>query len=654
MSLVDPGTDPGPGTPADVRDVRAAAKSIERGLRGNSAYWAFKKLVQTEALASPAHRDIASVAKGIFERSGGVGQRIQNHVRLACRTVSSSRAQQHPVQWWWTPRSSDRTVFRTDHLVLDPRVRKVLDAAQKGLMAAAKKQVARVAVEMDVPLARRRTRQEEAIFLQYAFATRPDDPPAPVSSNSTLPAHGGPRDPDRVCLYDDQDLLDALLGTVPPAGLGTGGNTLPPDFSAFWSSIPIDLAAPPVLLEELAYKYAELHPRYEQIGMDDVGFSSESAIQAAHFLHTRITAGEAILSRRCFSRASMYARQGVPTCLRARLWDLLLQSELIDDPATYTQKYCKPLKAALAQHELLVDHLVQADARQCRNDDAFFVFEDVLKEMMLFWIRDEWIDARLCPAAPAAQATHSPPQPSPPKSASIAGATLPPVGRAVAEGTADNNSNGNNNGVGNGKAGSTTTTLPTTAPATPRVIVKKYPPNGVLPFWGVSCYAMPVCFLHADAESAYMTFRELYVCCFTHLHTLQPSRTTPTLPHLLAHFESLIKQYSAPLFHHVARVAHAPPARLAARWIVFAFVGVLDVAQVLLLWDRVLGYGPDGDGLALFAVAAAALFAFREDVLWAARSTRDVEAAFADLGGIEIVPLLQNFIFPLVCDDDDA
>lgn len=37
------------------------------------------------------------------------------------------------------------------------------------------------------------------------------------------------------------------------------------------------------------------------------------------------------------------------------------------------------------------------------------------------------------------------------------------------------------------------------------------PPNGVLPFWGISCYAMPLCFVHADGDSAYMTFRELYV-----------------------------------------------------------------------------------------------------------------------------------------------
>lgn len=35
-------------------------------------------------------------------------------------------------------------------------------------------------------------------------------------------------------------------------------------------------------------------------------------------------------------------------------------------------------------------------------------------------------------------------------------------------------------------------------------------PNGVVPFWGISAYAMPVCYLYVDAETAYLTFRELY------------------------------------------------------------------------------------------------------------------------------------------------
>ncbi|KAJ3164599.1 hypothetical protein HDU88_005246 [Geranomyces variabilis] len=639
MDILASGKDPGQVAvkDADSHDVRSTARNIARGLRDTSAYWEFKKLVQRETLSSP-NSDIATVAAQIFNQSGGVAQLLQNHVRLRCHPPFPPTVGAHQ-QHWWTPRPTDRTLFRIDHLHLESRVRRALETAQKSLLAGARHAMSQVARDMDVPLARRRTRQEEAIFMQYAFAARPDDAP-PVGAAS-LPSRASlteERDPDRVCLYDDQHLMDALLRAHAEPAAGTNHCA---EFARFWSSIPLDLcSAPPVLLEELAYKYAELGPLHEHIGMDDVGYSPETVLQADKFVRAKTTLGDSILARRCLSRASRFARTGVPASQRPRIWDLLLQSELLGtaSPTEHAQNVCRPLKMALAQHELLVDHLVTADARQCANDDALFVFEDVLKEMMLFWIRDEWIDARLCPALPS---------PSPPPPLSLAapnngcsgggGVVLPAVpGRESVAGT-------ETVAAAAAAAGAKAAAAAITAPAV--VVVKKYPPNGVLPFWGLSLYAMPVCFIHADAESAYLTFRELYVRCFHNLHTLQPSAQTLTLPHLLTHFESLLKQRSARLFAHVIQACRVQPARLAARWLVFAFVGVLDVEQVLLLWDRVLGFGCAGDGIALFAVAAAALFAAREGVLMRARGVKDVEAAFSDLGAIKIVPLLQDFIF---------
>ena len=118
----------------------------------------------------------------------------------------------------------------------------------------------------------------------------------------------------------------------------------------------------------------------------------------------------------------------------------------------------------------------------------------------------------------------------------------------------------------------------------------------------------------------------------------------------------------------------------------FAFVGVLDVEQVLNLWDRVLGYERGAvEGLELFSIAAVALFWERRGVLMAARCARDVEVggfrvvlvfgamgmcvnwwellitffitflfhtqlAFDNLSDIKIVPLLQSLIFPSVSE----
>ena len=30
------------------------------------------------------------------------------------------------------------------------------------------------------------------------------------------------------------------------------------------------------------------------------------------------------------------------------------------------------------------------DVKNCQNDDSFFVFEEILYEVMLYWLRDEW------------------------------------------------------------------------------------------------------------------------------------------------------------------------------------------------------------------------------------------------------------------------
>lgn len=38
-----------------------------------------------------------------------------------------------------------------------------------------------------------------------------------------------------------------------------------------------------------------------------------------------------------------------------------------------------------------------------------------------------------------------------------------------------------------------------------------YPPNGIIPFQGISFYALPLCYLFTSAEAAYLTFRQIYV-----------------------------------------------------------------------------------------------------------------------------------------------
>jgi len=83
------------------------------------------------------------------------------------------------------------------------------------------------------------------------------------------------------------------------------------------------------------------------------------------------------------------------------------------------------------------------------------------------------------------------------------------------------------------------------------------------------------------------------------------------------------------------------PLRLAFKWLVRAFSGYLASEQVLLLWDRILAY----DSLELLPILAAAIFSFRKINLMQVQTYNAAEAVLVDLLTLEVIPLIQLFMF---------
>ena len=81
--------------------------------------------------------------------------------------------------------------------------------------------------------------------------------------------------------------------------------------------------------------------------------------------------------------------------------------------------------------------------------------------------------------------------------------------------------------------------------------------------------------------------------------------------------------------------------KIALPWILRGFVGFLQVEQVLLLWDRVLGY----DSTEIIALFAAAVFVFRGKVIANAKSLEDIEVIFADISHLKVMPLIQELLW---------
>ncbi|XP_075857271.1 TBC1 domain family member 19 isoform X2 [Microcebus murinus] len=149
-----------------------------------------------------------------------------------------------------------------------------------------------------------------------------------------------------------------------------------------------------------------------------------------------------------------------------------------------------------------------------------------------------------------------------------------------------------------------------------------YPPNGVIPFHGFSMYVAPLCFLYHEPSKLYQIFREMYVRFFFRLHSISSHPS---------------------LFYHLREIG-AQPLRISFKWMVRAFSGYLATDQLLLLWDRILGY----NSLEILAVLAAAVFAFRAVNLMEVTSLAAAEAVLADLSTLKVMPLLQIFLFATV------
>ncbi|XP_016073718.1 PREDICTED: TBC1 domain family member 19 isoform X6 [Miniopterus natalensis] len=250
--------------------------------------------------------------------------------------------------------------------------------------------------------------------------------------------------------------------------------------------------------------------------------------------------------------------------------------------------YYEQLKTNVIQHDLLVDSLIYKDVKlTASNDDYYFVFEDYLYQVLLCFSRDTSVLGHFAYNSA-----------SPPRS------------------------------YIRGKLGI-------------EEYAVFYPPNGVIPFHGFSMYVAPLCFLYHEPSKLYQTFREMYVRFFFRLHSI--SSHPSGIVSLCLLFETLLQTYLPQLFYHLREIG-AQPLRISFKWMVRAFSGYLATDQLLLLWDRILGY----NSLEILAVLAAAVFAFRAVNLMEVTSLAAAEAVLADLSTLKVMPLLQIFLFATV------
>ncbi|XP_008285646.1 TBC1 domain family member 19 [Stegastes partitus] len=327
----------------------------------------------------------------------------------------------------------------------------------------------------------------------------------------------------------------------------------------------------------------QLRRAYSELNLTtgQLGIDDHAHIHPDLFESEYVQIGKKVVAEQDSAAAQQYSRQGCSTGLRADLWALILNStNQPQDVMHYEQ-----LKAGVIQHDLLVDNLIYKDVKlTASNDDYYFVFEDFLYQVLLCFSRDTAVLEHFKYNSA-----------TPPKS------------------------------YIQGKVGDEESAV-------------VYPPNGVIPFHGFSMYVAPLCFLYNEPSKLYSVFREMYIRYFFRLHSISSSPSG--IVALCLQFERLLQTHLPQLFYHLRQIG-AQPLRIAFKWMVRAFSGYLSTDQLLLLWDRILGY----DSLEVVAVLAAAVFAFRAENLMEVTSLASAEAVLADLSTLKVMPLIQIFLF---------
>ncbi|XP_028401722.1 TBC1 domain family member 19-like isoform X2 [Dendronephthya gigantea] len=368
------------------------------------------------------------------------------------------------------------------------------------------KSINSMCTELSLPLARKRSTTEQA---------------AVSSKFSTLGSECDMAELNKIRpVYSTLDFMEAVVNVKNP-------NYSPlrklPSSVKGWGQIKIHLKVKTV--SELRSFFKETEHCGSQCGSFDAEGNSKDMDDNEWY-----KLGKRVIEKGSCPAAQQYAKSGCPSGLRRHIWCLILDVGDNEENKIYFEQ----LKSYVCTYDLLVDTLIKKDVKStATNDDQYFVFEDLLYQVLLAFTRDTAVLKHFD------QTSASPPR-------SYIRGKLGVYEYAVF-----------------------------------------YPPNGIIPFHGFAMYAAPLCYIYENPSRLYHVFRELYTRYFSRLHSI--SSHPQGIVSLCLLFETLLQSQEPGLFYHLRQIG-MHPLKTAFNWMFYAFSGYLESEQVLILWDRVLGY----------------------------------------------------------------
>lgn len=156
-------------------------------------------------------------------------------------------------------------------------------------------------------------------------------------------------------IYDINQLYDVITKMNNP---NYAGNP-----SLLWGKIKLNLKTRS--LEDLRRKFHELNVTLRQIGLDE----------EKSFVDERILIGERLLQKDYQPFLVQYAKRGIPSTLRCRIYKKILYSDVTQKEVDNFHN----LNDLFTKWEAAIDDILFADIYQICNDDKYFIFQDMIE-----------------------------------------------------------------------------------------------------------------------------------------------------------------------------------------------------------------------------------------------------------------------------------
>lgn len=232
-----------------------------------------------------------------------------------------------------------------------------------------------IAAEQHLPLARRREANSDSSDLTTKN-THEDQTPERSNAENEESLRG---------VYSIPELRQALRGlrSTNHSSHSTLSNRSGP---SEWHNTPVEWST--LSRSDWQTFCSALHPRRRHVGVsEDISSFSSISSGSGHWVATALRHGQQLLKETFVAvDCQNFLRRGCPAAIRGDMWKTFLSH---GSPSTSGE--WNALCRLVAQWESIVSSLALLDIQATTNDDNFFVFQNLMEEILLPFYFDKWV-----------------------------------------------------------------------------------------------------------------------------------------------------------------------------------------------------------------------------------------------------------------------